>query len=211
MANDVLTRAGGNTMKKSFMFVLVLAIAGCANGGQAAVDVAGKPAITTIEQVVEVEESTTTTQAPTTIPKATSTVPVTTVDPTVTPVPGSCLVLEERYCKEIKVIPDGNVTLAIINLPPETPVFSPFEGKVSYGRYSENNAFLVEVSEGTNAESTFRIAFTNAESISGKNYIMKGEILARVGEVNFDVKKFEAHNLIFFYIRNGIGTADCQC
>lgn len=178
-------------------------LAGCSTNGQTAVDVVD--IATTVEQVVEVEESTTTTAPTTTIPATTTT----TTDPNVTPIPGSCLVLEERYCQMITVVTFNGGTLAGFNLPPGTAIFSPYEGRVTRSISESGKFFGILVSKGDidfeKAENVFAILYTTDEPV--KNYIQKGEILARVGEANFEDEDYSAYNLTFGYIKNGYTTA----
>ncbi len=48
------------------------------------------------------------------------------------PKPGSCLVLEERYChKGRRVYRRGKFVFAGFKLPPHTPIFSPYTGQLS--------------------------------------------------------------------------------
>ena len=52
------------------------------------------------------------------------------------PKPGSCLILQEKYCKQAKItigtISSSSVTVAF-NLPKNTPLFSPVDGVFSTG------------------------------------------------------------------------------
>jgi hypothetical protein len=48
--------------------------------------------------------------------------------------PGSCLILEEKYCKQVKLVKDPwneNGLLAAFNLPAETKIYSPIDGQFS--------------------------------------------------------------------------------
>ncbi len=49
------------------------------------------------------------------------------------PRPGSCLVLEERYCRKgRRVYRKGKFVFAGFKLPPHTPIFSPYTGHISH-------------------------------------------------------------------------------
>jgi zona occludens toxin (predicted ATPase) len=154
----------------------------------------------------------------TTIPSTTTTTPPTTTSTTfdlnATPVPGSCVVLEERFCQSGTVETlSGGGTSANFRLPAGTPVFTPYTGVVTYLFGETGKLFGVSVSKGdvqySEAKDTFDIFSTVDQSIDGKDYIAKGEIVARVGESNFEAinKKFNVYNLFLSYVTDGISSA----
>lgn len=141
-----------------------------------------------------------------------TTTPTTTIDPNATHVPGTCLVLEERYCQlgKVEIVSDDGGTAANFKLPAGTPVFSPFTGTVAYFPAGSGNGFYVDLLESDLDQSTFRVIYTLDESKTIKTHIQKGEVLARVGVANFDAinQKFNIYNLALMYIKDGVLSAE---
>ncbi len=52
------------------------------------------------------------------------------------PTPGSCRILEEKYCKKLVLInfPGSNFKIAAVNLPVGTKVYSPINGESQWGK-----------------------------------------------------------------------------
>lgn len=56
--------------------------------------------------------------------------------PSANPVPGSCLILEEKFCDNGTMVRRWGYYLAMFRLPPGTLIFAPWSGKVKLGDFS---------------------------------------------------------------------------
>jgi hypothetical protein len=203
----VLKGLNGNFMKKASVLKIVIVIFLTSIGGfhlvRSGSSGSNEETSVTTEIVTSSIITSTTTLATTTS---------TTIDPNATPVPGSCLVLEERYCQSGKVesLSDGGSTLGL-ELPVGTPIFSPFEGDVAYLFGESGKALIVSVSESESSQThTFDVLITVEERKAGENYITVGEVIARAGKSNFSGEGFKEYNVALAYSLNGIQSATNQ-
>lgn len=121
------------------------------------------------------------------------------------PVPGSCLVLQEKYCRAVKLIDTTRGTIAAFELPSGTPVFSPYTGAITADDDLIDIQFspsLVMVWEDE-TQNYFMIQHTGELEFVVKNHINKGEVLLRVGEISLEGRIGFDPNLILTFIRDG--------
>lgn len=131
-----------------------------------------------------------------------------TVDKSV--VPGSCLVLEEKYCRMVKST-DG-FTDAMFKLPAGVPIFSPHTGTITFFLNGQRGLL---VSKGMhkydwyNADAIL-IFYTglSEDGIKDGDRVNKGDILARTGETNLLDKSFNKYNLLMYFTKDGPNTLD---
>jgi hypothetical protein len=161
--------------------------------------------------------------------------PVSTVTATTTinsnskPVPGSCLALEERYCKTVTFVTAGDGFLvAAYKLPSDTLIFSPYDGLISVANVTGGTpyyAVFYTVKAGKKIDclcgkDKLEVLYTGVIDrknllasgkpilIDGKmilTHISKGEILAKTGETNLtaDPPMLDKYNLVMnFTIKN---------
>ncbi|RJR24758.1 hypothetical protein C4578_02455 [Candidatus Microgenomates bacterium] len=125
------------------------------------------------------------------------------------PKPGSCLILEEKYCKEVKIIPhptEENIFIAAANLPVGTLIFSPIDGYYSDSTNSYKNedgtksrypGFIIMISEdGTFSKTEGVHGFVVFSDETFKNSVVKkGDKLGRVSDKKID--RVGDYNLIY--------------
>lgn len=126
------------------------------------------------------------------------------------PKPGSCLILEEKYCKEVKIIPHPtkeNVFLAVANLPLGTPIFSPIDGNFSVTTNTfKNDDGTLERYPGFMVLDSEDGTFTKAKGVHGfvligerpedmKGDVKKGDMLCKIFDKKID--KIGDYNLVY--------------
>ncbi len=139
-----------------------------------------------------------------------------TVDKSV--VPGSCLVLQEEYCRMVKLVTINGYLIAAFKLPTDVPIFSPFSGRMRLLKYpGYPPQYGMTVSKGNdwvNYDNNLRIAYTGVVNGVMKNIylVSKGDILARTREANLDSSVPGEHNLLMYFTnifsKNGSETPD---
>ncbi len=202
---------GGNEMKKisivAMSVAILLLIGSCAqrNGSEEAIT---KPT-TPVTKVT---------------PTPTPTVTVTpTTNPNAKPVPGSCLVLEERYCKTVTFVTVKGYLIAAYKLPVGTPIFSLYGGLISVATIRDVVGGQVITDFGsfttvkTGKKKTDCLCGTDTLDIwhtgvviGGNKFlageisqINKGQILVRAGETNLTIDPsfdmLNIYNLIMYF------------
>lgn len=127
--------------------------------------------------------------------------------------PGSCLLLQEKYCKQAVWIDSPWTTgdrLLAFSLPAGTPVFSPVSGKVSdivtytidgvtYPGFRittrDSNKYLIN-------EESHNIISYSSDGSKGSGVISKGDILFRATKNRLE--KIGSYNLVFSISESGI-------
>lgn len=111
------------------------------------------------------------------------------------PKPGSCLILEEKYCRKVKLISVPWIDkgqIAVFNLPKGTIIFAPVDGNFSRTP-SYNFPGVTEAYPGANiliskdgtlseAEYIYDFIYFKNEEFVGKNKVKKGDKLASISE-----------------------------
>lgn len=132
----------------------------------------------------------------------------TTISQSTTPIitkPGNCLILEEKYCNQAKLINSQTSTRQIIRmigfrLSPEVPVFSPSDGQISKTKLNNDvvffkgyQAIIFNPNEpnGLRYEFSGDIKFDNMLSVSLK----KGDIVGYIQDTDVDML---GYNLVFY-------------
>lgn len=213
-------------MSRAFLTVLLvsiaLAVAACAIGKAEEPAPSPTPVVTPTSEPTLTPESTPT-QNPTATPEPTATL-VVTPEPTATPtpeptpvveppsanpVPGSCLVLEEKYCRQVTLIEWQGMHFGVVNLPPEVRIFSPFDGKLGLGGRSLINpdANVAGVRNSSNPHAQVDdVVFTltgdfliTIESKLTQIPVSTGDIIARSSDRGITV--FDEYTLTFSFIR----------
>jgi hypothetical protein len=126
------------------------------------------------------------------------------------PHPGSCLILEEKYCKTVKFINDPRfkgLILAVYKLDKDALVFSPFDGiysnikastgKNESGQISYSPGIIAQKNIHTNDLPDYSITFVfynNTSRIFDNNSVKKAEILGTVSDKT--INSFDNYNLI---------------
>lgn len=126
------------------------------------------------------------------------------------PKPGSCLVLEEKYCRKGVVIStDGKFVGIGFHVPDKTVLFSPFEGKV--------NTPMVTVAVGKKTDSypgiriatryvgnkikefilSATVVYREAKPLQNTPDIQTGEVFGIVSSQPFDL--FPSYNLFIYF------------
>ncbi len=171
-----------------------------------------------------------TTETPKAKPTPTVTA-TTTANPNAKPVPGSCLVLEEKYCKTIILVDLDGYLMAVGKLPVGTPIFSPYDGMISAsgpatdsitglkvphaGSFSTSKTKKTDCLCGTD---TLDIWYTGVYDSKAKKTpddyggffgrMSKGQILARItGETNLMNEPFSEYNFVVRYTVKSINNA----
>jgi hypothetical protein len=131
-----------------------------------------------------------------------------TVDKSV--VPGSCLILEEKYCRMVERRFVNGTIFAAFKLPADVPIFSPYDGTMSMS--TDYRQYYVSVYKGVKpnddrykTKSVFRIDFTGVVDGVMKNeyQISNGNILARTGETSLTnlAKPLNGYNLVMYFTK----------
>ncbi len=144
-------------------------------------------------------------------PKEGTVNPITQVTVDKSVVPGSCLVLEEKYCRMVKSI-DG-FTDAMFKLPVGVPIFSPYTGTITFFLNGQRGLL---VSKGMHKDDWYKadaivIFYTglSEDGIKNGDQVSKGDILARTGETNLHLdNSFNKYNLLMYFTKDGPNTLD---
>lgn len=128
------------------------------------------------------------------------------------PRPGSCLILEEKYCKNFKLIPNPNDPkgiLAVFKIPEGSNLFAPIGGFYSstptfFFKDTESNkdrtypGAAIAVGRESNSKSITAIYgfvfFSQAQKFSS-SAIKKGDIISEISDKPIDY--FGSYNLVF--------------
>ncbi len=129
------------------------------------------------------------TLAPTAVPTPSPTpTPIPTPTPTATPEnkpgqPGTCLILEQKYCGT------GDKVLGFhagFNIPAGVPLFAPFDGYIisSSGKFSQSGGDYHQVGvyvspDGNYQKSTLLVDLTPAEPIVSSGPVKKGQLIGK--------------------------------
>lgn len=122
-----------------------------------------------------------------------------------TPVAGSCLILEQKYCNTAKLVHDSNEEIRGITfkVKASTPLFSPSTTNISGGKSNENNIKFISIGsnnfDGSENENIwYRISFAGeVEEIFKDNLkISKGDIFA------YTTKEREGDSWVFLSVEN---------
>lgn len=125
------------------------------------------------------------------------------------PKPGSCLILQEKYCKKAKII-NNNISKSDIalgfNLPKETPVFSPAAGRISsplifIDDFNVDNqrfsGFVIETDKDNfSSEHILLLHIPQSERFVDYKNTFKGETLENVSNY---IDNQNENNLIYVY------------
>ena len=137
--------------------------------------------------------------------------------------PGSCLILQEKYCQKVEFIPnpmspDGVV--AAFKLPKGATLFSPADGAYSDASFNLDRnksedigavypGATILVSEDRNfltAEGIYTFIYFGDQKRESKPEIKKGEILGTISDKNVDY--FGDYNLVFsvskYFLEGGL-------
>ncbi len=121
--------------------------------------------------------------------------------------PGKCLILEEKYCSQAKVInwtnPAGQkMKLIGLDLPEGTPLFMPIDGQVAKVKMPDDNvwkgvaAIILDLQDQTlEYHIVGDLKFENMFSLNKK----KGEIIGWVQKTG--IKNAGGYNVIFYILR----------
>jgi hypothetical protein len=123
--------------------------------------------------------------------------------------PGSCLILEEKYCKGVKFVPNSNngEEIAVFSLPAKTKLFSPSDGCLSYGGnftlqgkiYPEVSILLSVDCNLQSAEGSYSIiGFIDKQDLKG-GPIKKGAVIGFV--TDNEIEPLGKNNLAFSMVR----------
>ena len=121
---------------------------------------------------------------------------------------GSCLILEERYCKKIKLIPDPaqeKGLLAVVKVPKGTVVFSPANGTLSTtpifvfpnGPEKRYPGVVINERDGDEGliKTIYGLTFFKEGDIQSSSIIEKGQVISRISKNTLDI--FGDYNLVF--------------
>ncbi len=154
-----------------------------------------RPVVTVPEPQLIAVSTPAPTAIPTPVPTAVSTpspTPVPTATPTPSPTPtpenkpgqpGSCLVLEQRYCGTGDLVIQG--TAIGFNIPPGTPIFAPFDGTKETGtKAGKYRVVLVTVySDDKHDKIVLDVEMWPVDvSITGST-VKKGEVIAKTSSI----------------------------
>lgn len=115
-------------------------------------------------------------------------------------IPGKCLVLEEKYCNQLKIIDHPNnsdAKLIIIDLPKGVPIFAPTTGFYSKSpifslkskantRYPGVTIITSRDASSKNINAIYSFIFFNMGKQISSSEIKKGEVLGYVSENKID-------------------------
>jgi len=130
-------------------------------------------------------------------------------------VPGSCIVLEEKYCRTVKLVTINGALIAAFELPAGVPIFSPYAGAKSFLMYPGRHQYKISIYKGIKlnddwykTKSILDITFTGDTNMANQE-VSKGDILAITGETNVtDSSVTGAHNLLMYFTKNESDTPD---
>lgn len=125
--------------------------------------------------------------------------------PAVATKPGSCLILEEKYCTQAKLIkrqtaPGSTVKMIGFRLPPEVPIFLPSDGQVAKTKLDNNVVFYKgyqAIMFNPNSPNTLRYKFSgdlHFDDMLSSN-LMNGDIIGYTQDTGIDML---GYNLIFY-------------
>lgn len=120
--------------------------------------------------------------------------------------PGSCLVLEEKYCSQAEVIdwtgPTGQKGKMIgFHLPPEVPLFMPIDGQVAKAKLPDGVINGFEAIVFNPSDKTLRyifdgdLQFDNMFSLNMK----KGDVFGHTGKTG--IENAGSSNVLFYILR----------
>jgi hypothetical protein len=131
------------------------------------------------------------------------------------PHPGSCLILEEKYCKTVKFIDDprlkGNM-LAIYSLGRNAILFSPVDGQfvnITAGAFKKNTnqvlyypgiVVLKKYNIGSLPEYSFSFTFYNNSATNPNNTLERGDVIGTVSDKT--ISFFGNYNLVVEVVKN---------
>lgn len=125
---------------------------------------------------------------------------------------GSCLVLEEKYCKNVKLIPNPNnptSKIAVFDLPIGTPIFAPTDGYYSntptffhkiqntdeYKTYPGSTITVSKNNTVKTVEAVYNLVyFVEKESVTTER-IKKGDVIGTISDKKIDY--LGNYNLVF--------------
>lgn len=127
------------------------------------------------------------------------------------PHPGSCLILEEKYCKEVKFISNPNnpsSKVAVFKLPQGTTVFSPVGGyfsntptfffKDNSGKYITYSGATVTVSKDNTVktvEAVYNFIYFKEKERSYPSGVEKGQAISTI--LNKKISSLGDYNFVF--------------
>lgn len=115
--------------------------------------------------------------------------------------PGSCLILEEKYCKNVKIIDFFDGKMAVANLPKETILFSPLDGyfdsRIIFSTKDglEDECISVNKSVSGLETETYFLIFSK-ENDNKFGLIKKGDQIGKV--LKEKLNNLEDYNLAFY-------------
>lgn len=119
--------------------------------------------------------------------------------------PGSCLVLEEKNCKKIKIIEKDGYKMAVATLPKGSVLFSPVSGTYNNTLtiHDENEIDIKKWDYATNIGiinsdkilTEYFFTYSKLNEINNKNTIEKGKKFGTVN--NTKLKSFNDYNFVF--------------
>lgn len=149
---------------------------------------------------------------------------VTINNPTGIPVPGSCLVLQEEYCKSGKLIYSQMLGADAIafKVPEDTPVFAPYNGKFAVMDTKESETAsrypLYSVYKNGGYNEIFNAIFTpslksQTENVANKinsANISQGVLIGYASGEKINLKDYqkEGYNLVISLTKKGVQRAD---
>jgi len=115
--------------------------------------------------------------------------------------PGSCLVLEEKYCKKITIIEKNGQKGAVANLPDGVILFSPIDSTSITDLFVHNEDdsnqnnwdFGIEISNDSNV--LYDFIYSKKDNLKNKSVLKKGEQIGIVSSKK--LKKFDGYNFVF--------------
>ena len=121
---------------------------------------------------------------------------------------GSCLILEKKFCKKVKLIPDPSQEkglLAVVKVPRGTVVFSPANGILSttpvfiFPNSPEKRypGVVINESDGDRGliKTIYGLTFFKEGDIQSSSIIEKGQVISRISNNTIDI--FGDYNLVF--------------
>lgn len=120
--------------------------------------------------------------------------------------PGSCLILEEKYCKMVKIDEKDGQKAVVANLPDGVSLFSPIDSTSSSDLFvhdeddlNQNNwDFGIEISNDSNV--LYDFIYSKKDNLKNKSVLKKGEQIGIVSSKKLN--KFDEYNFVFTISQN---------
>jgi len=118
--------------------------------------------------------------------------------------PGSCLILEEKNCKKIKIVEKDGAKIAVADLPKGSVLFSPIDGHYDNGISFEDNDLGTVVNSGEltdidNKSYVFRYSKLSERQNKSTDLIKKGDEIGKINSLK--LKGFKNYNLVFYVLK----------